>query len=28
VGIGGQDGRYDLGPLREVVAWRDNVRAG
>jgi len=28
VGIGGQDGRYDLGPLREVVAWRDRVPAG
>ena len=24
---GGDDGRYDLGPLRELLAWRDAARA-
>jgi len=28
VGIGGKDGRYDLGRLRDVLAWRDDLRAG
>ncbi len=28
VGIGGRDGRYDLGRLRAVLAWRDNLPAG
>ena len=26
VGISGEDGRYDLGPLRELVQWRDAQR--
>ena len=26
VGIGGQNGRYDLGRLRDVLAWREGLR--
>jgi len=28
VGVGGDGHGYDLGPLRELVAWRDRVNAG
>ncbi|WP_407653000.1 LLM class F420-dependent oxidoreductase [Baekduia soli] len=28
LGVGGDGSGYDLGPLRELVAWRDGVNAG
>jgi probable F420-dependent oxidoreductase len=27
IGVGGENGAYDLGPLRELLAWRDRYNA-